>query len=80
VSDNRDVTVRWPYREPPDVAYDNDADFHQLVDVLEMFIHKRQFSPAELRAAAVFAACRYEMKNAKAYVFVRDEKALGLEV
>ena len=43
--------------------YLNDPQFHQLVNMLENLIHQAQFTPSELREAAVFAAIRYEMNR-----------------
>lgn len=44
----------------PQERYDSDPDFRQLVDVMTHFVIKCEFSPSELREAAVLAAIRYE--------------------
>lgn len=50
-------------RMSPRDKYMNDPDYRQLVDLLEQFIHRAQFSPSELREAAVLASINYEMRN-----------------
>lgn len=39
--------------------YRHDADFKRLVDTMEHYIHMAQFTPSELREAAIFASIRY---------------------
>ena len=41
----------------------NDPEFNQLVTMLESFIERAQFSPSELREAAVLASINYEMRH-----------------
>lgn len=48
------------YRDTPRDRYHRDPSFKQLVDMLEHLVHKHQFSPSELREAAVLASINYE--------------------
>lgn len=45
----------------PEERYLCDPEFKQLVDVMISIIHKAQFTPTELREAAILAATKYEM-------------------
>jgi hypothetical protein len=45
--------------------YLNDSEFHNLVDLLETMIRRYQFTPSEIREAAMFAAIRYEIYHAQ---------------
>lgn len=44
----------------------NDPQYAELVHVLESFIERAQFTPSELREAAVLACINYEMRNIRA--------------
>ncbi len=44
-------------------AYRSDPMFHQLVKNLENLIHMLKLSPAEVRAAAMFAVYLHELHN-----------------
>lgn len=41
----------------------HDPEFRQLVDVLEGFIERADFTPSELREASVYACINYEMRR-----------------
>ncbi len=47
----------------PREKYMNDPEYHELVNVLENFIERAQFTPSELREAAVLASINYEMRH-----------------
>lgn len=49
----------------PREKYMNDPEYHQLVCTLESFIERAQFSPSELREAAVLACINYEMRHVR---------------
>jgi hypothetical protein len=49
---------RWP--STPESNYRNNAEYRVLVDTFESLIHKAQYTPTELREAAVLAAIHYE--------------------
>jgi hypothetical protein len=59
-------------RTSPQERYEYDAQFRQLVDTLTSFIVNCQFSPSELREAAMLAAIRYEMIHARPSYIVSD--------
>ncbi len=48
------------YRMPARARYHQDSEFHHLVDMMHMLIQRSQFSPSELREAALLAAVMYE--------------------
>lgn len=50
-------------RLTPDERYLRDAAFRMLVDVLESQIETCQYTPTELREAALLAAVHYEMRK-----------------
>jgi hypothetical protein len=45
--------------------YLQDAEFHALVDMIEMMIVKKRFTPSELREAVMLAALKYEYTHAR---------------
>lgn len=47
----------------PREKYMNDPEYHNLVRALEQFIERAQFTPSELREAAVLASINYEMRH-----------------
>lgn len=47
----------------PQEKYTNDPLYYQLVNMLELFIEKAEFTPSELREAAVLACIRYEQRH-----------------
>jgi hypothetical protein len=49
------------HMKTPEEKYLHDPMFHTLVDKLEALIHEAQFTPSEMREAAIFACIRYEL-------------------
>lgn len=49
----------------PRDKYLNDPEYHQLVCMLESFVERAQFTPSELREAAVLACINYEMRHVR---------------
>jgi hypothetical protein len=47
----------------PKEKYLNDPEYRALVDMMENFIERAQFTPSEMREAAVFACVNYEMRR-----------------
>ena len=47
----------------PRDRYMSDPNFHALVNLLESYIHKADFTASELREAAVLASINYEMNT-----------------
>ena len=54
-----------------DGRYNDDGDFHMLVDMMESFIHRAQFTPSEMREAAVLACIHFEMHTRYNTVFAQ---------
>jgi hypothetical protein len=60
----------------PREKYMNDPEYHQLVLMLENFIERAQFTPSELREAAMLASINYEMRHVRQYTIdPRTEEA-----
>lgn len=58
------------YRMPARERYQKDPEFHQLVDMMQAMIHRAQFSPSEIREAALLACVIYEETQARS-VYMR---------
>ena len=63
----------------PAEKYMQDPQFHELVMMLESFIDRAQFTPSELREAAVLASINYEMRNVRS-IRIDPELAEALEL
>ena len=59
-------------RLTPEERYRRDPMFRVLVDLLEHHIHMTNYTPTELREAAILAAIRYESTNIRR-VYFQDE-------
>ncbi len=51
----------------PQEKYLNDPSFKQLVDMIEYGIEKLQFTPSEVREAALLAALHYDQRQIRRY-------------
>lgn len=49
----------------PREKYENDQEYNYLVNMLESLIERANFTPSELREAAVLAAINYEMRHVR---------------
>lgn len=47
----------------PREKYMNDPEYHQLVTMFEAFIDRAQFTPSEIREAAILACINCEMRR-----------------
>lgn len=56
-------TSAMPRPSYPEERYQRDPHYRCLVDVLEQAIHAAQYTPTEIREAAMLAAIRYEMRR-----------------
>lgn len=61
----------------PQEKYSNDPSYRLLVDFLCMQIEKCNYTPSELREAAIFAATRHEQLNCTRQIYVRKESMLS---
>lgn len=53
--------------------YQNDSHFHALVDLMAAQIEQCNFTPSEMREAAILASIIYEENNLRSYVIVEEE-------
>lgn len=74
-SDNRRSVggAMYPH-DPAEARAHRDVAFNSLVGLLEMFLHRHEFSPSELREAVILAATRYEMKICRPMFMLKDEE------
>lgn len=49
----------------PEERYRSDPYFHMLVDMIEGFYQKGEFSPSEIREAGTLACIHHEMKTVR---------------
>lgn len=57
----------------PEHRYVNDAKFKQIVDILEHLIHSAEFTPSEIREAAMLATIHHELKTVKPIIVSRED-------
>ena len=53
------------YKPSIQERYRNDAKFHYLVDTLAALIYKADYTPSEVREAAMMACIRIEMESVR---------------
>ena len=51
-----------------------DPEFAQLVNMMEAFIHRCEFTPSEMRQAAVMASIRFEMSRTRHNVYPKTRE------
>jgi len=47
----------------PQEKYDNDPEYHALVNSIEYYVNFCKFTPCELREAVTYACYRYEKRH-----------------
>lgn len=57
----------------PESRYQRDAAFRGLVDVLQHFIQRAQFTPTEVREAALLACIHYESYTVRSQYLDPDQ-------
>ncbi len=62
----------------PREKYQHDLQYRELVNTLESFIHHAQFTPSELREAAILAAINYEMRKPRPIIVLEVASALDI--
>jgi hypothetical protein len=65
--------MAWTIRK----RYEDDPAFRHLVDMLYMVIEKGDYTPSEIREAAMLAQIKYEDRNPRPMTFTRDEMLGG---
>lgn len=58
---------------PAQERYYRDAAFKQLVDVIYSMIYKAEYTPTEIREAAMLAAIMVERHNPRRLCILRDD-------
>ncbi len=53
------------WERTPDARYREDVKFRQLVDMMEAHLHSADFTPSEMREAAILAAINYERRRVR---------------
>lgn len=56
----------------PHEKYMHDPKYHNLVNALQSYIEAAEFTPSEVREAAMYACIRYE-ENRRRYTILRGE-------
>lgn len=51
------------WERTPDARYRGDAKFRALVDMMEAYLHNADFTPSEMREAALLAAINFERRR-----------------
>jgi len=57
--------------------YENDPVFHACVDQMQSVLESAQFTPTEMREAAMLAQILYEERHVRPIVFTRDDVIKG---
>jgi hypothetical protein len=69
-----------PNRLPVAIRYQHDPQFKVLVDTMCALIREGQYTPSELREAAIYALTLTEMESTRSYVVQPREPKGGREV
>jgi hypothetical protein len=56
----------------PELAYMHDPEFNALVKTIEGMLYAADFTPSELRKAAVLACIHFEMRKPSPLFFLRE--------
>lgn len=62
----------------PEYRYQHDPAFKGLVDVLQHFIQRAQFTPTEVREAALLACIHYESYTVRSQYLDPDQFELSM--
>lgn len=57
--------------------YEQDPAFHALVDMMYAAIVQGQFTPTEIREAAMLAQIKYEERYPRPMIFTKDQIVRG---
>ena len=60
-------------------AYQSDVMFRQLVDLMMIGIQKMDYTPSELRSAAMYASIRFEQARPSRRLVVSEEEYRGFK-
>ena len=63
------MNKEWRTHTTPEEKYRHDPHYHALVNMMESFIEKAEFTPSELREAALYAAIRVDLRRASPPIF-----------
>lgn len=55
--------------------YQNDAEFHSVVEMFYRLIFEHKMSLAELKDALMFAGLKFEMENVRENLILREDQS-----
>lgn len=60
-----EISEKTMWDKTPEGRYRNDANFRVLVDMMEAHMHHGDFTPSEMRMAALLGAIHFEMRKTR---------------
>lgn len=61
----------------PRDRYHVDVSFRQLVDIMEHYLYTCQYTPTEMREAAILAAIHYETKRGPSLIVIEENMTVN---
>ncbi len=55
--------IKSAWLRTPEARYHDDTTFRHLVDMMEAMMHNAQFTPSDMRVAAMLAAIHFESRK-----------------
>ena len=64
----------------PQDKYNHDVWFRKLVDTIKAYLHHSDFTPSEVRQAAILACIQFEMERAHPSILIPKEVDEALSI